>query len=167
LFIGMHPRAGTERGGMSHTVSGSQWQNLWFNDVLVGETGINAALCGTWDCPVLLVTGDDTACAEGRELLGEGLTTVPVKRATGRFSARNLPPVRARELIEDGAKRALQDLGAVKPYNPGRPCEIRVQYASPDLVAKLRYRAGVEIVDSRTIVSRADDWWSAWKQFYF
>jgi len=32
---------------------------------------------------------------------------------------------------------------------------------------KLRFQAGVEIVDPRTIVSRADDWWTAWKQFFF
>jgi hypothetical protein len=25
----------------------------------------------------------------------------------------------------------------------------------------------VELLDDRTIVSRADDWWSAWKQFFF
>jgi D-amino peptidase len=167
LFVGMHARAGSELGGMSHTVSGSQWQNLWFNDDLVGETGINAALCGTWGCPVLMVTGDDAVCAEATELLGDGLTTVAVKKATGRFSARHLPPVRARELIEEGAKRALADLGAVTPYDPGKPCDVRVQYASPDLVYGYRYRAGVEIVDPVTIVSHADDWWSAWKQFYF
>ena len=44
-----------------------------FNGTEVGETGINAALCGTWGCPVLLVTGDQAACREGRELLGDGL----------------------------------------------------------------------------------------------
>jgi D-amino peptidase len=90
-----------------------------------------------------------------------------VKKATGRLSARNLPPVKARRLIEEGAKRALGDLKAVPPYDPGRPCAIRVQYASPDLVYKFRYRHGVEIVDPRTIVSRAGDWWTAWCQFYF
>ena len=55
----MHAMAGTRRGVLNHTVSGQAWQNLWFNGVLVGETGINAALCGTWGCPVLMVTGDD------------------------------------------------------------------------------------------------------------
>jgi D-amino peptidase len=167
LFVGMHARAGNELGGMSHTISGREFQNLWFNDDQVGETGINAALCGTWGCPVVLVTGDDAVCAEGRELLGDGLTTVAVKKATGRLSARNLPPVKARRLIEEGAKRALEDLKAVPPYDPGHPCAIRVQYASPDLVYKFRYRHGVEIVDPRTIVSRANDWWTAWCQFYF
>jgi D-amino peptidase len=167
LFVGMHARAGTERGVLSHTVSGTNWQNLWFNDVLVGETGINAALCGHFGCPVLMVTGDDAVCDEGRELLGEGLVTVAVKRGLGRFSARNLPPVRARQLIEEGAKRALSNLSAVAPWDPGRPSEIRVQYAHPREVQKLRYRHGVEVVDARTIVSRADDWWTAWRQFYF
>src|SRR5438132_1098877 len=106
-------------GVLSHTVSGQAWQNLRFNGTLVGETGINAALCGHWGCPVLLVTGDRAVCREGRELLGDGLTTVEVKVGLGRFSARNIPAVRARELIEDGARRALKDLKAVQPYEPG------------------------------------------------
>ena len=69
-----------------------QWQNLWFNGTLVGETGINAALCGAWDCPVLLVTGDDAVCAESTALLGDGLTTVSVKQGLGLRSARMLVP---------------------------------------------------------------------------
>ena len=84
---------------------------------------------------MLLVTGDEAACSEGRELLGAGLTTVAVKQGLGVFSARMIPPVRARELIEDGAKRALSDPKAVAPYDPGTPCEIKVEYkntAAPD-----------------------------------
>src|SRR5438309_3104544 len=87
LFVGMHAMAGTRDGVLNHTVSGQVWQNLWFNGVLVGETGINAALCGTWGCPVLLVTGDEASCREGTALLGEGLTTVAVKRGLGQTSA--------------------------------------------------------------------------------
>src|SRR3954454_16312837 len=66
LFVGMHAMAGTENGGLNHTVSGTQWRNVWFNGTAVGESGINAALCGTWGCPVLLVTGDEAVCEEGR-----------------------------------------------------------------------------------------------------
>ena len=58
LFIGMHAMAGTSDGFMTHTVSGTGWHGVRFNGTEVGETGINAALCGTWGCPVLLVTGD-------------------------------------------------------------------------------------------------------------
>ena len=167
LFVGMHAMAGTRDGVLNHTVSGQVWQNLWFNGTLVGETGINAAFCGTWGCPVLLVTGDDASCREGTALLGDGLTTVAVKRGLGQTSARMIPPVRARQLIEDGAREALSDLKAVQPYDPGKPSEIRVEYKNTEAPDALRYRHGVERVDDRTIVSRADDWWTAWRQFFF
>src|SRR5689334_19753142 len=107
LFVGMHAMAGTRFGVLSHTVSSEAWHNLWFNDKLVGETGINAALCGTWNCPVLMVTGDQATCDEARELLGGALITVPVKEGLGRYSARQIPPVRAREMIEEAAAQAV------------------------------------------------------------
>jgi len=167
LLVGMHARAGTRAGVMNHTVSGRDYFDLRFNGVLVGETGIHAALCGTWGCPVLLVTGDDAACAEGRELLGDGLTTVAVKTGLGASSARQIPPVRARAMIEEGATIALSDLGAVEPWSPGSPCEITVSFKHTLAPDALRFRAGVERVDDRTISVRADTWWEAWRRFYF
>ena len=167
LFIGMHAMAGATDGVLSHTVSGQAWQNLRFNGTLVGETGINAALCGQWGVPVVLVTGDRAVCTEGRELLGDGLTTVEVKEGLGRFSARMLTPSRARELIEEGAKNALSDLSAVAPYDPGRPCEIEIDFTSPDRLQEYANRKGVEVTGSRGIVVRGDDWWSAWSSFFF
>src|SRR5919206_5035362 len=68
LFVAMHAKAGTPDGVLSHTVSGQAWRELQFNGVSVGETGINAALCGHWGCPVLLVTGDRATCDEARKL---------------------------------------------------------------------------------------------------
>ena len=167
LFVAMHAKAGTPDGVLSHTVSGQAWRDLQFNGTSVGETGINAALCGTWGCPVVLVTGDEAVCREATALLGDGLTAVSVKKGLGRFSARNVTPERAREAIEDGAKRALKDLSAVQPYDPGRPCEIRIEFTTPDRLVEYRNRRGVEQVGDLTLVSKADDWWTAWSQFYF
>src|SRR4029079_9109000 len=167
LFVGMHAMAGTPDGLMNHTVSGTDWRRVTFNGVEVGETGINAALCGTWGCPVVLVTGDQAACREGTPLLGDGLETVQVKTALGRFSARHKSPAVARELIEEGARRAVAHRAHVKPYDPGHPCEIRVDLATTDHAEQYRHRPEVEIVEGRTIVSRADDWWTAWRQFFF
>jgi D-amino peptidase len=116
---------------------------------------------------VLLVTGDQAVCREGAELLGSGLTTVAVKEGLGRFSARQVPPLRAREMIENGARRALQDLSAVKPYDPGRPAEITIEFTTPDRLVEYRNRRATEQVDDHTLVVRGDDWWTAWSQFYF
>src|SRR5438094_2576451 len=161
LFVGMHAMAGTRDGVLNHTVHGLEWQNLWFNGTLVGETGINAALCGTWGCPVLLVTGDEAVCREATTLLGDGLTTVSVKQGLSVGSARMVPPTRARELIEEGASKALADVKAVPPYDPGKPCELKVEFMATGPPDRLRFQSGVERLDDRTIVSRADDWWSA------
>jgi D-amino peptidase len=166
LLVGMHAMAGTPDGVLSHTVSGREWRSLRFNGRLVGETGINAAFCGTWNCPVLLVTGDGASCREATELLGDGLTTVAVKWGIGRNSARNVAPLRAREMIEEGARNALKTLDAVQPYDPGRPVEIEVQFLTPSEVDKYRGRQGVEVTGPESIVSRAADWWTAWRQLY-
>lgn len=76
-------------------------------------------------------------------------------------------PAVARELIEAGARQALGDLAAVAPYDPGRPAEIRVEYKNTTEVDKVRDRRGVTVVDDRTIVVNAADWWSAWRGFFF
>lgn len=167
LFVGMHAMAGAQLGNMNHTVSGRDFQRLWFNGVEVGETGINAALCGTWGCSVLLVTGDQAACDEGRALLGDGLTTVAVKQGIAFGSARMVPPVRARELVADGARRALADLKAVAPYDPGSPCEVKVEFKHTKGPDRLRFHPAVERLDGRTVRVEAPTWWEAWKSFFF
>ena len=167
LFVGMHAMAGTADGVLNHTVSGQAWQNLWFNGTQVGETGINAALCGTWGCPV--------AARHGRRgVLPRGQGAPRRRPDDGRRQEGHRPDERAharsgraRELIEEGAKQALSDLKAVAPYDPGRPCEVKVEYKNTTAARHMRFQHGVEFLDDRTIVSKADDWWTAWKQFFF
>ena len=166
LLVGMHAKAGTPDGVMCHTVSSTSWRNLWFNTVSVGEIGINAALCGAYGVPVLLVTGDEATCREGKALLGDGLTTVAVKKGLSRYSARQIPPVRARQLIEEGAAQALSNLKAVAPYVPGGPVTITFELASVDHAAKYRGRPGVVIEGDLVVTSHADTWQQAWDQFW-
>ena len=167
LFVGMHAMAGTRDGVLAHTVSGSSWWRLRFNGVEVGETGINAALCGTWGCPVLLVTGDEASCRRG--------PGAPRRRSDHcRRQERPRPVQCAAVPGAEGARAdrgrrasALGDLKAVAPYDPGKPCEITVDFNTSDHVERYRFRPGVEITEPRQIVSRGDDWWTAWKQFFF
>lgn len=166
LLVGMHARAGTPDGVLCHTISTATWRNVWFNDDLVGETGINAALCGHYGCPVFLATGDEAVCREARELLGHGLTTVAVKRGLSRYSARQIPPVRARIMIEEGAKKALKNLKAVKPYMPKKPTTITIELPTVDAASRFRGRHGVEIVEPLKAISRAKNWMEAWNQMW-
>ena len=166
LFIAMHAMAGTPNGVLCHTVSGTQWHTLRFNGVEVGETGINAALCGNWGVPVWLVTGDTQTCDEARALLGDDLRTVAVKHGIGRFSARHVAPKRARELIQEAAAAAVSDPPNVAPYQPEKPCEVEVEVHDPDHTELYRWLDGVEIKGPRTVSATAADWWTAWKKMY-
>lgn len=166
LLIGMHARSNTPDGVLCHTISSVRYRNLWFNDDLVGETGVNAALNGHFHVPVALVTGDEAVCREAREILGEHLPTVAVKRGLGKFSARQVPPARARQMIEAGARDALKDPGATRPYVPKRPTTIRIELQGPDRLSDFRGRAGVEITGPTTVESKGKDWWTAWNQFW-
>ena len=166
LLIGMHARSGTPDGVLCHTISTVRYRNLWFNDDLVGETGVNAALNGHYDVPIALVTGDAAVCREAKELLGDMLPTVAVKKGLSRYSARQIPPVRAREMIEQAAKDALSDLTKIRPYIPAQPTTIKIEVSSVDKLADFKGRPGVEITGPVTAESRAKDWMTAWNQFW-
>ncbi len=114
----------------------------------------------------MLVTGDDATCEEATQLLGPGLTTVTTKHGLGRFSARMTHPRTVREWIESQAQVALANQGAVAPYQPGEPCAIEVQLLATEDIEAYRGLSGVEVTDARSVVSRAEDWYVAWRQFY-
>ena len=158
LLVGMHAKAGTADGVLSHTISTVLWRHLWFNGQAVGEVGVNAAVCGYYDSPVLLVTGDEAVCRESTELLGEGLTTVAVKKGLSRYAARQIPPERARQ--------ALSDLPAVPPYQLGSPTTITFEVGSPENLDTFRGRQGVTLEPPYTVRSVADDWMAAWNQIW-
>ena len=167
LFVGMHAMAGTPDGVMSHTVSGQAWQSLTFNGTLVGETGINAALCGHWGCPCCSSPATARRAGRRRRSLGDGLTTVEVKVGIGRYSARSLPALQGAR--GDRGRREARAAGsegraAVRPGPPVRD-RGRVHDARPARgVPQPPRRRGH---GTHTIVSRGDDWWTPGRQFYF
>ena len=166
LFVGMHARAGTRDGVMSHDLREGLPEPL----VQRHARGRNRNQRGS--VRHLGLPRSDGDGATRRPVAKGGAPrwrTDHRRREEGfrRVRSENHPSVRARQLIEDGAKRALSDLSAVSPWDPGRPSEIQAEYKNTMAPDALRFRAGVERVDDRTIVSRADTWWEAWKQFYF
>ena len=67
-------------------------------------------------------------------------------------------------MIEDGARRALENLKAVKPYKPATPTTITAELGLIEHADQFRDRHGVELVGPLKVVSRAADWTTAWRQ---
>jgi D-amino peptidase len=158
IFIGYHARAGTERAVLDHTWSSQRVANLWLNDDLIGETGLNAALCGHFEAPVLMVSGDQAVCEEARDLLGE-IETVAVKEATGRSAARCLPPEIVEERIYEAAHRAvtrLREGDGPEPLRVSPPITLTIEFPNSDMADRAAFLPGGER-DERKISYKTGD----------
>lgn len=135
LYVGYHARHGTPNAICDHTYSSKCVSNLWLNGVLTGEYGLNAALAGYYGVPVIMISGDQSACAQAVELLG-GLETAVVKQATGRHSAECLPPMLTQRLISAAAQAAVNRLRqgqAPAAYTVSTPVQVSVEFKSSDM----------------------------------
>ena len=135
MFIGYHARNGSPNAILDHTWSSRTVVNVWLNDILTGEYGLNAAVAGRFGAPVILVSGDQTACAQVKELLGDVETAV-VKRASGCFAAECLSPEVTREMICRSAERAVRRLAEGNipdPFVLDSPLVVTVEFFSSDM----------------------------------
>jgi D-amino peptidase len=158
LFVGYHARQGSQPAVLDHTWSDTCVAGVWLNNAPAGEYTLNAALAGYYGVPVLMASGDQTACAQMVEQLG-ALETAVVKQATGRFSALCLPPEVSAPLIERSALGAVQRLAqnsAPTPYTVKLPVELTVQLVASDMADRAMLLPGVSRAGLRLSFTVAD-----------
>ena len=128
IFLGYHAMAGTEKAVLDHTFDQHTIYGLAINGRKMGETGVNALLCGALGVSVIMVSGDDALCLEAGSLLGRQLETCSVKEGLGRAAALCLTPESSAELIRSGVKRAVERLkkGEFAPFTPAAPYLLEV-----------------------------------------
>lgn len=135
FLVGQHPRKGPH-GSLEHTGSDLVCQGMWLNGVEVGEAGMHAAILGEWGIPLALATGDEELVAEVAAF-NCGTVGVAVKKGLQRQLCVSVHPVAARQLIRDGATRAVKSLAKIKPWRPApAPYQLAVKYASHAIAAK-------------------------------
>jgi D-amino peptidase len=66
VLLGYHAMAGTLHAVLEHTMNSKSWFRLAVNGRAIGEIAYDAALAGAEGVPVILVSGDDKACACSR-----------------------------------------------------------------------------------------------------
>lgn len=125
VFIGYHAKAETPGGLFAHTGSGVV-RDLQINGRSVGEGGMNTALARWYGVPVVLVTGDDVAVAQVREVATEARGVV-VKRAINVRASELKPLPAARQEIQAAAREAVA--GARKrPPERGGPYRVQMRF---------------------------------------
>jgi D-amino peptidase len=167
MFVGYHARVGSQNAILDHTWSSSMVSGIWLNGRPAGEIGWNAAVCGYFGVPVILVSGDQTACAEAVELLGPVETAV-VKVATGRMAAECLAPEVSQGRIYEAALRAvcgLREGRAPQPFRVEAPVTVTLELVTCDMADRAANLPGVRRLGGRQIEMSADDVPTAYKAF--
>jgi D-amino peptidase len=167
IFVGYHARVGTPDAILDHTWSSRRVAGLWLNGQPMGEIGLNAAVCGHFDVPVVMVSGDESACAEGVELLGS-IETAAVKRASGRMAAECLPPEETQAAIYSAAVQAVSCLRAGEappPFRPQTPVAVAVEFVHSEMADRAMILPGVTRPEGKRVEFTADDAPAAYRLF--
>jgi len=167
FFLGYHARTGDSNGVANETVFGREIVEIRMNGRPIGESEINAALCGAFGVPLVFASGDDVYERELRETFPAvefGLT----KYAIDRWTARCLGLERARANIRNAAERAVRRAiaGEFQPYQPQGPTELEVVFSSTAEGLMGSLVPGSVRKTPRTVAYTAADILAAWQGFF-
>lgn len=132
FFIGYHAKYGTPYAVADHTWSAPCLADLRINGRSMGETGLNALLCGHYNVPVAMLSGDQALEAEARAVLPQAAVAV-VKQATGRWAAECLSLEESRRLLRECAQSAMSQAEALAPLSPPKPCEVEMELVTTEM----------------------------------
>ena len=155
MFVGYHAMSGVQDGILSHSYSSLSTHLLKLNGKPIGEIGIDAGFAGEFGVPVIFVSSDEAGCAEARKFLGKDVVTVATKKGLSRNCALSLSPAKAQELIEAGAKRAVERSGSITPYRPKGPFVVDRTCKWESQADAAATEPGAERIDAYTVRFRA------------
>ncbi len=127
FFTGYHAGIGTADGVLDHTYTDETLRETRVNGRVCNEAMLNAAVLGLAGVPVVLVTGDRVA-VEQMLAAFPWATGVVVKDSIGRYATNSLSPARARGLIRDGARTAIERIGAARPFAFEPPIALELDF---------------------------------------
>jgi D-amino peptidase len=148
MFIGQHAKAGAKDAVLAHSQSFNV-RRITLNGMEVGELGQIAAIAGQFGIPVIMLSGDEAACVEMRELQPKAVT-VAVKWLAGKASSLSLSHEEAKRQIREAAQKAVEHAGEYPPWKVSGPVEMVIEYLPqpPLQPARTMSYKGVTVLDA-------------------
>lgn len=106
ILQGLHAKAGTPEATLAHTYE-PDIQDIYINGTAVGEIGVEAAVAGDLDIPLILVLADSAGVQEAEALI-PGVHTVTTKRSRSWSGATCYPLERVLHWIEATSEEAIR-----------------------------------------------------------
>jgi len=131
-------------------MSSARLADVRLKGVSVSEAGINAAIAGHFNVPVIMISGDDAVVKETTALMGD-IEGAVVKWASGFHSAKSLMPEAAYQLIREKVRKAIGRIKDFKPYKLAAPIQLDVRFKNYRPSEVLSYLSIVERTDAHSI----------------
>jgi D-amino peptidase len=154
FFVSYHGSMGGDPAVLSHTYNPRAVAEVRLNGQVVGESGVNALVAAHFGVPVVLVTGDQTACEETVAVI-PGVEAAVVKKSITRFAAESLHPEVARDLIRAAATRSIEGLAGARAPDVPAPSALEVTWRTADMAEMATWIRGIERIAPQ--VTRATD----------
>jgi len=150
IFLGYHTATTNLEGVRAHTLSSARLADVKLKGVSVSEAGINAAIAGHFNVPIIMVSGDDAVVKETTALLGN-IEGAVVKWSSGFHSAKTMTPAASYVLIREKAQKAVSRIREFKPYKLNGPIELDVRFKNYRPSEVLSYLSIVQRPDAHSI----------------
>ncbi len=137
ILIGYHAKASEGEGAIAHTFSSANYQSIKINGKEFGEIGIDAAIAGDKNVPVIFVSGDDKAVKEAKEFL-PWVKTVETKKATAYTRVISKHPKAVIKEIYETVKNAVNEINNMKTFTVPSPVTAEIRYRRCDLASNKR-----------------------------
>lgn len=151
ILIGYHSATSNKEGVRAHTFSSAKLTDVKLNGESISEGIWAAQLAGSFNVPIILVTGDDIVTKEMSDYLSGNIETAVVKTALGFHSALTITPQAAEKIIYESSKKSIQNLKAYKPVKISGPVTCEVSFKNYRVSEVLDYLPIFERVNSHTI----------------
>lgn len=150
IFIGYHTSTTNMAGVRAHTISSARLADVRLNGTSMPEAGINAAIAGHFNVPIIMISGDDAIVKEATDLLGP-IEGAVVKWAISFHAAKTVTPEAAYQLIREKTKKAIARIKEFKPYKIKQPVQLDVRFKAYRPSELLSYLSIVERTDSHSV----------------
>lgn len=156
MEIGLHAKPGTLNGFLDHVQNSRKWYNYYINGKTCGELAQGAAYCGAYGVPVVMVSGDEAACREARELI-DGVVCAVVKKGIGRNKAECLPSEEALKRIREAACEGVRKAAQIRPFTVALPARLKLEVYRTDYCDEImEMNPALTRVDARTMTKTVD-----------
>ena len=150
IFIGYHTSTTNMSGVRAHTISSARLADVRLNGISMAEAGINAAIAGHFNVPVIMISGDDAIVKEATDMLGN-IEGAVVKWAISFHAAKTMTPEAAYSLIREKTKKAIARIKEFRPYKVNQPVRLDVRFKAYRPSEMLSYLSIVQRTDSHSI----------------